>query len=234
MIRTSLILLTILLISLLGTPLQGEEADDKTLVTKDGMTYTGVMVTGHTDSHLSILHDAGGAKVHFEKLSKDLQKKYNYQPFKVWQTDYNAVKRLSTVHNRPVLISFIGSDWDADSKTLIKDVLTSREFLRYAEKNLVLLEVDSPKTTPMPKKQREQNEKLAKEFGVDTFPKILVLTPEGEEVGELGLYKGGREEFMTALQGVLLSTQPQPASDEEVATESAGAEETSSSSSKKL
>lgn len=52
----------------------------ETLATLDGKTYTGVSVTKTTPAAISISHSSGIARIPFDNLSAEIQKKYGYDP----------------------------------------------------------------------------------------------------------------------------------------------------------
>lgn len=70
------IILPLLLLFPLLLSAQDEKLDQ--LLTVDGKTYKAVTIRKVEPDGLSILHEAGTAKIPFEKLSADLQKKYGY------------------------------------------------------------------------------------------------------------------------------------------------------------
>jgi len=67
---------------LLAVALLPAYAED--LTTTDGKTYTGVTVTKVDPDGLRIAHSSGTAKVPFEKLSDEIQKKHGYDPFNAY------------------------------------------------------------------------------------------------------------------------------------------------------
>jgi protein disulfide-isomerase len=87
-------------------------------------------------------------------------------------------------------MDFAGSDWCPPCKALYKNVLSSPEFTEYAQKNLVLVDVDFPKTKPLSAAQKQANQALANQFGVDGFPTIIVLSSEGKELNKKTGYGG--------------------------------------------
>jgi hypothetical protein len=199
------------------------------ITTKSGTTYTGAMVTGHSGGYLEILHDAGGAKIHFEDLSEDYQKKYQYSPFRVWFTDYKMASKIVEKSDRPMLILIAGSDWEValpkgarpdpkkppvnKTQQLKSAVLDTNRFTKYAEQKLVLFEADMPKTKAQPPEIRKQNADLAAKFEVAEPPAVFLLNVDGDQIGEV-VYseKGGIDEFMATLENLVLSTEPQPGS----------------------
>lgn len=66
-----------------------------------------------------------------------------------------------------------------------------RALPRVREKNVVLLELDFPRRKEQSPEIREQNKKLAEQFGIRGYPTILFLDPRGNKLGKTGYVKGG-------------------------------------------
>jgi protein disulfide-isomerase len=62
-----------------------------------------------------------------------------------WLTDYDQALAQAKQENKKVLIDFTGSTWCPPCIQMHKEVLTQKEFIDYAGKNLVLLLVDLPR-----------------------------------------------------------------------------------------
>jgi protein disulfide-isomerase len=99
-----------------------------------------------------------------------------------------------------VLLDFTGSDWCGWCILLDREVFSKPQFKEYADKNLVLVEVDFPKRKPMPDAMRMQNIRLAQRYGIQGFPTIIVLNGDGKVVAELGYMQGGAEAFIAVLE----------------------------------
>jgi protein disulfide-isomerase len=117
-----------------------------------------------------------------------------------WTTDYGKALERAKAEKKLVLLDFTGSDWCGWCIKLNKEVFSKEQFKEYASKNLVLVEVDFPKSKPQSGKIKEQNEKLQKQFNIEGYPTIIVLDPEGKKVGELGYTPGGPEAFIAKLE----------------------------------
>ena len=65
-----------------------------------------------------------------------------------WQTDYARALEKAKAENKRVLLDFTGSDWCGPCIELRKRVLSRPDFAAYAEKNLILVEIDYPKRPP--------------------------------------------------------------------------------------
>jgi protein disulfide-isomerase len=117
-----------------------------------------------------------------------------------WSEDYAKAMEKAKAENKHVLLNFTGSDWCGWCIKLDKEVFSKKEFKDYAKEKLVLVDVDFPQGKRQTKKVKEQNEKLQTEHGVEGFPTLLILDPEGKKVGEMGYVEGGPTAFLPKLQ----------------------------------
>jgi thioredoxin-related protein len=120
-----------------------------------------------------------------------------------WETDLEVAKKRAKAENKKILADFTGSDWCGWCIKLKKEVFDTPEFQEYANKHLVMLELDFPKRTELPAELKEQNDKLAKEFQVQGFPTILLMNSRGKEVGRTGYQEGGPEKYIEHLKKLL-------------------------------
>ena len=109
-----------------------------------------------------------------------------------WQTDYGKALQTAKSQNKRVLLDFTGSDWCGPCIQLKKQVFSRPEFRAYADKNLILVEVDYPQRNKQSAELKKQNEKLSQQYGIDEkgFPTIVILDPAGKKVRELTGYEG--------------------------------------------
>ncbi len=66
----------------------------------------------------------------------------------VWQTNINKAMEISNKTKKPMLLFFTGSDWCGWCIRLQKEVLKTPEFAAWANKNVVLVELDYPRRAP--------------------------------------------------------------------------------------
>jgi protein disulfide-isomerase len=104
-----------------------------------------------------------------------------------WSTDLPSSLTRATGENRLVLINFTGSDW-CPACMRLKERLASPEFTQFAEKNLFLVEVDFPRNKAQSAAQQRANETLARKYGVDSYPTLLLLSGDGIVVAKVELY----------------------------------------------
>ncbi len=117
-----------------------------------------------------------------------------------WLTDYQQAQQLAKANHKLLLLDFTGSDWCGWCIRLRREVFSKPEFQQYANKNLVLMEVDFPRQKQQTETVRLQNEKLARQYGIQGFPTILVLNDAGQIVGALGYVQGGPNAFVAELE----------------------------------
>lgn len=99
-----------------------------------------------------------------------------------WVEDFSQGMETARAENRTALVEFTGTDWCHYCILLRKNVLPTDEFKEYANKNnLVLIELDFPsaqdKVTP---EQRAAREEVAKRYGVQGYPTVLVMDGYGQ------------------------------------------------------
>ena len=116
-----------------------------------------------------------------------------------WSEEYDKALAQAKADKKLVLLDFTGSDWCGWCIKLDKEVFSQAEFAEYAKKNLVLVEVDFPRSKEQSKEIKAQNTKLQGEFKIQGYPTIIVLNSEGKKVGELGYQPGGPKAFIAEL-----------------------------------
>lgn len=117
-----------------------------------------------------------------------------------WLDNYEQAQKQAKAENKLLLLDFTGSDWCSWCIRLDKEVFSRPEFVEYARKNLVLMEVDFPRGKPITSRVRRQNERLADKHGIQVFPTIVVLDGNGRKLGELGYMPGGPIAFIAELE----------------------------------
>ena len=98
-----------------------------------------------------------------------------------WLTDLPKAQDQARNEKKLVLMNFTGSDWCPWCAKLKKEVFNTKEFEEFAAKNLVLLEVDFPRTKKQSDELQRANAQLKKKYAEhDGFPTIAVLKSDGK------------------------------------------------------
>ena len=127
-----------------------------------------------------------------------------------WLTDAQAAQTKAKEENKLVLLDFTGSDWCSWCKKLKREVFDKPEFAQFAHSKLVLVEVDFPRNKTLPEVQRQANGRLDKTYGINSYPTIILLNPDGKQVGRMGFVFGGASAFIAKLEKVTRSKTETP------------------------
>ena len=118
-----------------------------------------------------------------------------------WQTDLKKAQEQAKSTNKLVFLDFTGSDWCGYCIRLNRDILSQPMFKTYANKNLVLVEIDFPRSKPQSVDLRKQNQELAMQYHIEGFPTIIVLNGAGHKVWQYeGYFPGGPDAFIAELE----------------------------------
>jgi len=98
-----------------------------------------------------------------------------------WLVNLDEAYEISKKTGKPILANFTGSDWCGWCKRLSANVFVHDEFKKWANENVVLLELDFPRRSQIPTKYRQQNANLQKAFGVRGFPTIWVFNLDKDD-----------------------------------------------------
>ena len=119
-----------------------------------------------------------------------------------WRTDLEPAIADARQNNRLLMIYFSGSDWCGVCRILDAEVFSQPEFQKFAEANLITVQADFPQAKRQDEAIRIQNERLQQQFHVEGFPTLLVFSPEGELIAQLGYEPGGPDVLIQQIRKV--------------------------------
>ena len=126
-----------------------------------------------------------------------------------WLTDFDVARNVASQEHKYILLNFSGSDWCGPCIKMKKEVFENDQFLSLADKSLVLLRADFPrsKKNQLPKDQVKHNEALAEQYNPNSrFPLTVLLDAKGHVVKEWdGYVFATQEKFISDLKGTLAS-----------------------------
>ena len=123
-----------------------------------------------------------------------------------WLDDYKKAQQEAKASNRLLLLDFTGSDWCGFCIQLDKEIFSQPDFKEYANKNLVLLEVDFPRPggsrwQAQATAVKKQNQALAQQYQVQGFPTLVILDGDGQKLWQFdGYFPGGTEALLAQLE----------------------------------
>jgi thioredoxin-related protein len=92
-----------------------------------------------------------------------------------WHSDMMKAYELSKSTNKPIFAFFTGSDWCGWCKKLQKEVFSKTAFITWANENVILVELDFPRTKKLPDELARQNAELQQVFKVSGYPTIWMF-----------------------------------------------------------
>jgi len=116
-----------------------------------------------------------------------------------WMTDLPKAEAKAKAENKIVMMDFTGSDWCPWCIKLDKEVFSTPEFVEYAQKNVVPVQVDFPRRKQQSADQKKANQALQRKYQIRGYPTVVVLSPTGKKLGELGYQPGGPKPFIAKL-----------------------------------
>jgi len=120
-----------------------------------------------------------------------------------WLTDFSKATEKAKAEKKTLLVYFTGSDWCPPCKVLHKNVFDSTEFVDYAKRSLVLVEVDFPADKKQSEDLKKANAALSKKFNIEIFPTTIVLDSSGKELNRNSGYGGERpNEFIAKIESL--------------------------------
>jgi thioredoxin-related protein len=92
-----------------------------------------------------------------------------------WHTDIMKANEASKASNKPIFAFFTGSDWCFWCKKMQANVFSKPEFIKWAKKNVILLELDFPRTKALSPELQQQNSSLQQTFGIQGYPTVWMF-----------------------------------------------------------
>lgn len=124
-----------------------------------------------------------------------------------WETDLTKAINISKVENKPLMLFFTGSDWCGWCIRLQKEVFKTPEFSKWAEENVVLVELDYPKRKELSPELKQQNLQMKQMFQIRGYPTVWIVQPEDKDgkvnfrqLGKTGYVAGGPESWIAAIE----------------------------------
>lgn len=127
-----------------------------------------------------------------------------------WQTDMNKAMELSKKEKKPLLLFFTGSDWCGWCMRLQKEVMKTPEFTKWANDNVILVELDFPRNTPQSPEIKKQNMELQQTFAIQGYPTVWFVNASKkdgkinlEKLGSTGYVAGGPTVWLEGADKIL-------------------------------
>ncbi len=96
-----------------------------------------------------------------------------------WHLEFDDGQSAARREGKDLLIDFGGSDWCLPCRHLKERVLSKPEFIERAGKEFALVDIDLPLRTPIAADRKERYQKLQEQYGITSFPTVVLATPDG-------------------------------------------------------
>ncbi len=120
-----------------------------------------------------------------------------------WTADFDTALETAAQQDKQVVLVFSGSDWCAPCIKLERDIWEDPGFQKEASEDFVFYRADFPrkKENQLDEKLAAVNAQLAERYNQrGAFPLVVVLSPEGEVLGQTGYKKVSPFEYLAVLK----------------------------------
>ena len=114
-----------------------------------------------------------------------------------WIMDFGEAKKKAEKEKKPILLLFTGSDWCGPCQSLERDVISTKDFQKYADQNLILCKTEYLKFSEQDRNMKNQHSKLCSQYSIDAYPTTVVVDSAGEEIGRI---KGNQSNWLDSLK----------------------------------
>ena len=128
----------------------------------------------------------------------------------VWNNNLKNSIEISNKTKKPLLLFFTGSDWCGWCIRLQTEVFKTPEFKKWANENVVLVELDFPRRTVLAPEITEQNNQLQQFFAVQGYPTVWFVNASNsdgkvniDKLGNTGYLAGGPKVWLDTANGIL-------------------------------
>ncbi|PHR69019.1 MAG: thioredoxin [Lutibacter sp.] len=111
-----------------------------------------------------------------------------------WQEDYDKAVKKAKKQNKLILLYFTGSDWCGPCKDLNVDFFETKRFSKIADENFIVYKADFPHNLDLlTQKQRKKNYYLSRMYDVGSYPTIVIIDKNGNEIARRKSYSMMRD-----------------------------------------
>ena len=128
----------------------------------------------------------------------------------VWNNNLKNSIEVSKKTKKQLLLFYTGRDWCGWCIRLQTEVFKTPEFVKWANENVILVELDFPRRTVLAQEITEQNNQLQQFFAVQGYPTVWFVNAtetDGkiniDKLGSTGYLAGGPKVWLDTANGIL-------------------------------
>lgn len=155
-------------------------------------------------------YQPGGPEKYIEDLEAAITFETEYYDYTIktdngfiWYTNIEKAKEIAAETHKSIFVDFTGSDWCVWCTKIDEEILSTDEFKKFADENLVMLYIDFPKKKELPAGMTSYNQQIAGKFGIQGLPTILILDKDGKQLTKLGYEREGASKFVNDIRSAI-------------------------------
>lgn len=103
-----------------------------------------------------------------------------------WTDNFPQAVAGAKKEKKPILMLFTGSDWCPYCIRMDEEAFAKPQFAEFLNRNFVLFKADFPKQKQLLPGTVQQNNALARKYGIEGFPTVLVISADGKVLAKTG------------------------------------------------
>lgn len=119
-----------------------------------------------------------------------------------WLTDLDEARLLATAAGKDMLVAFVSTDSNTWSQRLDAEAFSRPAFAVSANKHFVCVMIDFPKTYSLPAEQSRKNAELRKDWGVRSYPTVVLADETGRPYAVTGYRNVGASDYAHHLENL--------------------------------
>jgi S1-C subfamily serine protease len=126
---------------------------------------------------------------------------FDVNNFGYWAQDPEEAKRRAGAEKKDILMLFNASDWNPWCARLANEVFYQLEFRRGAPQHFILVYLDFPRDGAARGRVQDpaRNERVRAEYGVDTYPTVVLADARGKPYAYESYQQGGAAAYLDRL-----------------------------------
>lgn len=113
--------------------------------------------------------------------------------------DWQVAKNKAESTNKNILIVLTGAEWCKPCVKMEKNVMQAKEFIDYANENLVLLELNLPRHWDYDSKLIKDYQHFKSKYQSNALPSLILVDTQGKEIMKMTSYLSSLEKVMKEL-----------------------------------
>lgn len=117
-----------------------------------------------------------------------------------WETDFTTARKEAMRQQRPLLLWFADSRRSPNSMQLGSELLNTQEFSDWAASNIIRFRIDANVSDRLHSKaqikRKDDLKRLTSRFNVMGYPRVFILTPDGQQIDDMRGYISGAHDSM--------------------------------------